>query len=136
MHESSGEVRPPLAWSCRNLGAFIALGLITALFIPTGWINTIAARTEDPLPITVQIASVVGPLIVILIPILIGCTGGRMIRGTRGAAVGAVAMIGAMLAPVALQLAAPGLNGAEAATPPANISEVSPAILAALILCP
>ena len=55
-----------------NLGAFIAFGLITALFIPTGWVNTIAGRTEDPLPITVQIATVVGPLIVILIPILIG----------------------------------------------------------------
>ena len=119
-----------------NLGAFIAFGLITALFIPTGWINTIAGRTEDPLPITIQIASVVGPLIVILIPILIGYTGGKMIHGTRGAVVGAVATIGAMLAPVALQLAAPGLNGAEAATPPANISEVGPAILAALILGP
>ena len=119
-----------------NLGAFIAFGLITALFIPTGWVNTIAGRTEDPLPITVQIATVVGPLIVILIPILIGYTGGKMIHGTRGAVVGAVATIGAMLAPVALQLAAPGLNGAEAATPPANISEVGPAILAALILGP
>ncbi|MBC7590803.1 MAG: PTS mannitol transporter subunit IICB [Salinibacterium sp.] len=119
-----------------NLGAFIAFGLITALFIPTGWINTIAGRTEDPLPITIQIASVVGPLIVILIPILIGYTGGKMIHGTRGAVVGAVATIGAMLAPVALQLAAPGLNGAEAAAPPANISEVGPAILAALILGP
>ena len=119
-----------------NLGAFIAFGLITALFIPTGWVNTIAGRTEDPLPITVQIATVVGPLIVILIPILIGYTGGKMIHGARGAVVGAVATIGAMLAPVALQLAAPGLNGAEAATPPANISEVGPAILAALILGP
>ena len=119
-----------------NLGAFIAFGLITALFIPTGWVNTIAGRTEDPLPITVQIATVVGPLIVILIPILIGYTGGKIIHGTRGAVVGAVATIGAILAPVALQLAAPGLNGAEAATPPANISEVGPAILAALILGP
>ena len=46
-----------------NLGAFIAFGLITALFIPTGWINTIAGTTEDPLPITVQISTLVGPLI-------------------------------------------------------------------------
>ena len=119
-----------------NLGAFIAFGLITALFIPTGWINTIAGRTEDPLPITVQIATVVGPLIGILIPILIGYTGGKMIHGTRGAVVGAVATVGAMLAPVALQLAPLALNGAEAAAPPTNISEVGPAILAALVLGP
>ncbi len=119
-----------------NLGAFIAFGLVTALFIPTGWINTIAGRTADPLPITAQISTIVGPLIVILIPILIGYTGGKMIHGTRGAVVGAVATIGAMLAPVALKLANAGLNGAAASTPPANISEIGPAILAALILGP
>jgi PTS system mannitol-specific IIC component len=119
-----------------NLGAFIAFGLITALFIPTGWINTIAGTTDNPLPITVQISTVVGPLISILIPILIGYTGGKLVHGTRGAVVGAVATIGAMLAPVALQLAPAALNGAEAAAPPANISEVGPAILAALILGP
>ncbi len=119
-----------------NLGAFIAFGLITALFIPTGWINTIAGTTDNPLPITTQISTVVGPLISILIPILIGYTGGKMVHGIRGAVVGAVATVGAMLAPVALQLAAPGLNGAEAAAPPANIAEVGPAILAALIIGP
>jgi len=119
-----------------NLGAFIAFGLITALFIQTGWINTIAGTTEDPLPFTVQIATVVGPLINILIPILIGYTGGKLVHGTRGAVVGAVATIGAMLAPVALGLASAGLNGAEAAAPPQNIAEVGPAILAALIIGP
>ncbi len=119
-----------------NLGAFIAFGLITALFIPTGWINTIAGTTDNPLPITVQIASVVGPLIVILIPILIGYTGGKLVHGTRGAVVGAVATIGVMLAPVALQLAAPGLNGAPAADPPANIAGIGVAILGALIIGP
>jgi len=93
-----------------NLGAFIAFGLITALFIPTGWINTIAGTTGDPLPITKQISTVVGPLISILIPILIGYTGGKLVHGTRGAVVGAVATIGAMLAPVALHLAPAGLN--------------------------
>lgn len=119
-----------------NLGAFIAFGLITALFIPTGWINTIAGSTDNPLPITVQISSVVGPLIGILIPILIGYTGGRLVHGTRGAVVGAVATVGAMLAPVALQLAPLALNGAPAAAPPTNISEVGPAILGALIIGP
>lgn len=118
-----------------NLGAFIAFGLITALFIPTGWINTIAGRTEDPLPITVQIGTLVGPLITILIPLLIGYTGGKMVHGTRGAVVGAVATLGAMLAPVALQLVPLSLNGEEQAAP-ANISEIGVAILAAFVLGP
>ena len=106
-----------------NLGAFIAFGLITALFIQTGWINTIAGTTENPLEFTVQISSIVGPLINILIPILIGFTGGRMVYGNRGAVVGAVATVGAMISPVALQLVPISLNGAETAAP-ANISEV------------
>jgi len=118
-----------------NLGAFIAFGLITALFIQTGWINTIAGTTENPLPITVQISSIVGPLINILIPILIGFTGGRTVYGNRGAVVGAVATVGAMISPVALQLVPISLNGAEVAAP-ANISEVGANILGAFILGP
>ena len=118
-----------------NLGAFIAFGIITALFIPTGWINTIAGTTANPLPITQQIGSVVGPLIVILIPILIAYTGGRMIHGTRGAVVGSVAIIGAMLAPVALKLAPISLNG-ETTEPPKSIADIGPTILAAFVLGP
>ena len=129
-----------------NLGAFIAFGLITALFIPTGWINTIA-QAFDPslkadgdtpatlLPITVQIATIVGPLINILIPILIGFTGGRMVYGNRGAVVGAVATVGAMISPVALQLVPISLNGAEVAAP-ASIADVGANILGAFILGP
>src|SRR5438309_2267840 len=61
-----------------NLGAFIAWGLITALFIPTGWVNLIAGRpATNPLPFTVAAGSIVGPIIVFLIPVLIGYTGGR-----------------------------------------------------------
>ena len=65
-----------------NIGAFIAWGLITALFIPTGW-----------LPNT-TLAQLVGPMITVLLPVLIGYTGGRMVHGQRGAVVGAVATIG------------------------------------------
>ncbi|MDO7881983.1 PTS transporter subunit EIIC [Salinibacterium soli] len=119
-----------------NLGAFIAFGLITALFIPTGWINTIAGTTDDPLPITTQIGSIVGPLICILIPILIGYTGGKMVHGTRGAVVGAVATVGAMMAPVALQLVGLALNADEPAPAPASIAEIAPNILAALFMGP
>jgi mannitol PTS system EIICBA or EIICB component len=65
-----------------NMGAFIAWGLITALFIPTGWIpNEFFSK-------------VVGPMIVNLLPILIGYTGGKMIHGHRGGVVGAVATMG------------------------------------------
>ncbi|WFE20421.1 PTS mannitol transporter subunit IICB [Solwaraspora sp. WMMD937] len=65
-----------------NIGAFIAWGLITALFIPTGWIPN------------ATMAELVGPMITMLLPILIGYTGGRLVHGQRGAVVGAVATVG------------------------------------------
>ncbi|UMP07016.1 PTS mannitol transporter subunit IICB [Amycolatopsis sp. EV170708-02-1] len=65
-----------------NIGAFIAWGLITALFIPSGWTPN------------AQIAELVDPLINFLLPVLIGYTGGRMVHGRRGAVVGAVATVG------------------------------------------
>jgi PTS system mannitol-specific IIC component len=65
-----------------NIGAFIAWGLITAFFIPTGWIPN------------ASIATIVGPMIKLLLPILIGYTGGRLVHGQRGAVVGAVATVG------------------------------------------
>ncbi|MCN0179552.1 PTS mannitol transporter subunit IICB [Salinispora arenicola] len=65
-----------------NIGAFIAWGLITALFIPTGWLPN-----ED-------FAALVGPMITLLLPVLIGYTGGRLVHGQRGAVVGAVATVG------------------------------------------
>ena len=65
-----------------NIGAFIAWGLITALFIPTGWLPNEG------------LASMVGPMITLLLPILIGYTGGRMVHGQRGAVIGAIAVTG------------------------------------------
>ena len=65
-----------------NIGAFIAWGLITALFIPTGWLPN------------AFLAELVGPMIKVLLPVLIGYTGGRLVHGQRGAVVGAVATIG------------------------------------------
>lgn len=115
-----------------NLGAFIAFGLITSLFIPDGWVNKIAGGQTD---VSSQISTVVGPLIVILIPILIAFTGGFRVYGHRGGVVGAVALIGAMLAPVALQLAPISLNGEETSAP-TSIAEIGPTILAAFILGP
>lgn len=65
-----------------NLGAFIAWGLITALFIPTGWIPN------------EKFSTLVGPILTYLLPILIAFTGGRMIWGIRGGVVAAVATMG------------------------------------------
>nr|WP_297430198.1 PTS mannitol transporter subunit IICB [uncultured Actinotalea sp.] len=68
-----------------NIGAFIAWGLITALFIPTGW-------TPNE-----TMAGLVGPMITFLLPLLIGFTGGRMVHGNRGGVVGAVATMGVIV---------------------------------------
>lgn len=68
-----------------NIAAFIAWGLITALFIPTGWLPN------------EQLAALVVPMITILLPVLIGYTGGRLVHGQRGAVVGAVATMGVVV---------------------------------------
>jgi len=68
-----------------NLGAFIAWGLITALFIPTGWLPN------------EKLAALVGPMIVNLLPLLIGYAGGHMVYGVRGGVVGAASTMGAVV---------------------------------------
>jgi PTS system mannitol-specific IIC component len=68
-----------------NIGAFIAWGLITALFIPTGWVPN------------ERLGSLVGPMISYLLPLLIAYTGGKMIHGDRGGVVGAAAAMGVIV---------------------------------------
>lgn len=68
-----------------NIGAFIAWGFITAFFIPTGWFPN------------EKLATLVGPMIVNLLPILIGYTGGKLVGGVRGGVVGAVATMGVVV---------------------------------------
>ena len=68
-----------------NIGAFIAWGFITALFIPTGWFPN------------ETLASMVGPMITYLLPLLIGYTGGKMVGGERGAVVGAITTMGVIV---------------------------------------
>ena len=65
-----------------NIGAFIAWGIITALFIPTGWLPN------------ETLAKLVGPMITYLLPLLIGYTGGRLAGGDRGGVVGAITTMG------------------------------------------
>ena len=88
-----------------NIGAFIAWGLITALFIPTGWLMLMAGQKVpegaekfivygfDIVKIT---NTMVGPMITYLLPLLIAYTGGKLVYGPRGGVVGAVATMGAI----------------------------------------
>jgi len=68
-----------------NIGAFIAWGLITALFIKTGW-----APNKT-------FATLVDPMILYLLPLLIGYTGGKLVHGQRGGVVGAAATMGVIV---------------------------------------
>ncbi|QKS69840.1 PTS mannitol transporter subunit IICB [Paenalkalicoccus suaedae] len=68
-----------------NIGAFIAWGLITALFIEVGWTPN------------AELAQLVGPMITYLLPLLIAYTGGSIIHGGRGGVVGATAAMGVIV---------------------------------------
>ncbi|WP_245927229.1 PTS mannitol transporter subunit IICBA [Nocardioides silvaticus] len=84
-----------------NIGAFIAWGLITALFIEVGWLAELGIG-DDPGSWVAEIGGwgefagggIVGPMITYLLPVLIGYTGGRMVYETRGGVVGAIATFG------------------------------------------
>ncbi len=92
-----------------NIGAFIAWGLITALFIETGWITLIggALGYDGSYGFVESLGAwgsgadgtgIVGPMITYLLPLLIGYTGGRMMYddNLRGGVVGAIATFGAI----------------------------------------
>ena len=68
-----------------NIGAFIAWGLITAFFIPTGWIPN------------ENLSKLVGPMITYMLPLLIAFTGGKIVHGTRGGVLGAIAAMGVIV---------------------------------------
>lgn len=65
-----------------NIGAFIAWGLLTALFIPTGWMPN------------EYLAAAGAPMSKWLIPLLIGYSGGSAIYQHRGGVVGAITTAG------------------------------------------
>ena len=83
-----------------NIAAFIAWGLITAIFIKAGWINVLAPQPDNGWVAALggwgafDGKGIVGPTITYLLPILIGYTGGKAIHGVRGGVVGAIATIG------------------------------------------
>ena len=68
-----------------NIGAFIAWGLITAFFIPTGWFPN---ETLNKL---------VSPMLTYLLPILIAYSGGNMVYGHRGGVVGCIMAAGVIV---------------------------------------
>lgn len=68
-----------------NIGAFIAWGLVTALFIPKGFFPN------------EKIATVVDPIVFYLLPILIAYTGGKLVHNVRGGVAGAIAVMGVIL---------------------------------------
>jgi mannitol PTS system EIICBA or EIICB component len=68
-----------------NIGAFIAWGLITALFIPVGWIPNEA------------LAKMVGPMISYLLPLLIAYTGGKLVHDTRGGVIATITAMGVIV---------------------------------------
>lgn len=68
-----------------NIGAFIAWGLITAMFIPTGWFPN------------ENLAKLVDPMLKYLLPLLVGYTGGKNVGGQRGGVAGAIATAGVII---------------------------------------
>jgi len=65
-----------------NIGAFIAWGFITALFIEAGWIPN------------ARLATLVSPFLTYALPLLIAYQGGKMVGGQRGAVIGVIATVG------------------------------------------
>ncbi len=106
-----------------NIGALIAWGLITALFIQVGWLPILFRHIGDGTvpnwigaiggfgshdvwdPATKQMVDtpwtgLVGPAINYLLPLLIGYQGGRMVyekNPTRGGVIGAIATLGVIV---------------------------------------
>lgn len=68
-----------------NMGAFIAWGLITALFIDTGWLPN------------KELSTLVGPMAKYLLPLLLAYTGGVLIHGKRGGVIGSIGTIGLII---------------------------------------
>ncbi|MDO4977473.1 MAG: PTS mannitol transporter subunit IICBA [Eubacteriales bacterium] len=68
-----------------NIGAFIAWGFITALFIASGWVPN------------ERLSGLVSPMLNNLLPILVAYTGGKLVGGDRGGVIGAIAVMGVVV---------------------------------------
>ena len=83
-----------------NIGAFIAWGFITALFIEVGWLPNLGIGDSADSWVAkiggwdADGGGIVGPMITYLLPLLIAYTGGYNIYDKRGGVVGAIATMG------------------------------------------
>lgn len=68
-----------------NIGAFIAWGIATALFIPIGWLPN------------EELAKLISPMLTYLLPLLIGYSGGKLVAGERGGIIGAITTAGVIV---------------------------------------
>lgn len=68
-----------------NMGAFIAWGFLTALFIDTGWMPNKA------------FSQIVSPMSKYLLPMLISFMGGKLVGGDRGGVAGTIGTIGLII---------------------------------------
>ena len=68
-----------------NIGAFIAWGFLTALFIDTGWLPN------------AELSQLVSPMLKYLIPVMIAGQGGQALAGQRGRVIGSIAVMGAIV---------------------------------------
>lgn len=80
-----------------NIGAFIAWGLITALFIEKGWFPVAELGGFGTNAEGKPNVGLVGPMITYLLPLLIGYTGGKMVHDVRGGVVGAIGTMGVIV---------------------------------------
>lgn len=69
-----------------NIGAFIAWGLLTALFLyPTGWVPN------------EYLATLISPILTYFLPVMIGFTAGENIYGHRGGVIGGLVTMGVIV---------------------------------------
>jgi mannitol PTS system EIICBA or EIICB component len=68
-----------------NIGAFISWGLVTAFFIPTGWMPN------------ESLGELVDPILKYLLPLMVGMTGGYVVAGKRGGVMAAIATMGVIV---------------------------------------
>lgn len=68
-----------------NIGAFISWGIITALFLETGWLPN------------EELAQMIDPMKNYLLPLLIAYSGGKLVHGQRGAVVGTIGTMGVVV---------------------------------------
>ncbi len=87
-----------------NMGAFIAWGLITALFISTGW-------TPNE-----RYATFVDPMLYYLLPLLLAMSGGRRVGGDRGALIASITTIGLIMGGMNIPMERFGIEAEAGAT--------------------